>query len=142
MKYCPRCKQTKPFTEFYKAKERKDGYRNYCKDCGRIAHNESYHRNKNGGWSDKSVEDMRRNNIRARYGLTVEQYEAIVSQDKCEICKEPGVQLHLDHCHVTGKVRGGLCHRCNTGLGLLQDSPDILQSALFYLQAHKEDEVA
>ena len=32
--------------------------------------------------------------------------------------------LSVDHCHETGKVRGLLCHRCNTAIGLLRDDPE------------------
>lgn len=138
MKTCSRCKEEKPFSEFYRAKERKDGYRHMCKPCCNIAHRESYHRNKNGGWSDRTIEYTRRNNIRKRYKITPEEYDAIVGQDACEICGVEGVRLHLDHCHVSGKVRGGLCRNCNIGLGLFQDSPNVLANALEYLNTHKQ----
>lgn len=34
-KYCPRCKETKPHSEFGKNKSRKDGIQQYCKVCHR-----------------------------------------------------------------------------------------------------------
>ena len=43
----------------------------------------------------------------------------------------------LDHDHSTGTFRGWLCVKCNTGLGLLQDSPSILRSAATYLEKTK-----
>ena len=33
MKTCPRCKETKPFSEWHKDKHKKDGVRSYCKVC-------------------------------------------------------------------------------------------------------------
>ena len=33
MKTCPKCKQTKPFSDYYKDKSRKSGLQVYCKDC-------------------------------------------------------------------------------------------------------------
>ncbi len=60
---------------------------------------------------------------------------------KCAICRIPMLRqnkhrraAHLDHDHATGKVRGWLCHRCNTGLGLFSDSAALLGSALRYLR--------
>lgn len=39
--------------------------------------------------------------------------------------------FHVDHDHATGKVRGLLCHRCNTKL---IDDLDILRSMITYLE--------
>lgn len=53
---------------------------------------------------------------------------------QCAICPR-GENLHLDHCHTTGKVRGFLCQRHNMGIGLLDDDPAILRAAAVYLEA-------
>lgn len=47
----------------------------------------------------------------------------------------------IDHCHVTGKVRGILCGLCNKALGLMKDNREILLGAIAYLDKHapKED---
>jgi len=29
---------------------------------------------------------------------------------------------HIDHCHQTGRIRGMLCHYCNTALGMVRES--------------------
>jgi hypothetical protein len=42
--------------------------------------------------------------------------------------------LSVDHCHVTGKIRGLLCHSCNVGLGLFKDNIDTIQNAILYLK--------
>jgi Recombination endonuclease VII len=53
----------------------------------------------------------------------------------CEACGcLPSKQLHLDHCHVTGKFRGWLCNRCNLGLGHLGDNEIGLLRMLEYVR--------
>jgi hypothetical protein len=54
----------------------------------------------------------------------------------CQICKQPELDraLAIDHDHKTGFIRGQLCKRCNTGLGLFRDSIPILQCAIKYLK--------
>lgn len=56
---------------------------------------------------------------------------------RCIICKVPEIEcneaLHLDHCHETGELRGFLCSKCNMGLGLFRDCPDLLDAAKEYL---------
>jgi len=56
--------------------------------------------------------------------------------DVCAVCKgkcPTGKRLAVDHDHSTGQVRGLLCSRCNTALGLLRDSPANIGSLLDYL---------
>lgn len=84
----------------------------------------------------------RRHNLKANYGLTPEDYEAMVlaQNNKCAICDSEHLsaygRFHIDHCHTTGKVRGLLCTRCNTGIGMLGDSIGIVTRALAYLTEH------
>lgn len=74
-----------------------------------------------------------------KYGLTLYAYQRMLERQKgaCAICKRPELDvggLVVDHNHDTGKVRGLLCGSCNTALGLLQDSPDVVDAALLYLE--------
>jgi hypothetical protein len=70
-----------------------------------------------------------------QYGLTVEQVDAAIRVlgSRCEICGKEA-KLHIDHDHVRGIVRGMLCGSCNRGIGLLKDSPEVLESAAAYLR--------
>lgn len=77
------------------------------------------------------------------YGLTQIGYDALVvaQENSCAICKgSPQAQqrgdpkLHIDHDHVTGKIRGLLCRNCNTALGLMHDSPTVIDAAAKYLR--------
>ena len=90
--------------------------------------------------------------LKYQYGLSKEQYETMVKdQDgKCAICKKEekekdgqrgtALNLSVDHCHKTGKVRGLLCRQCNIGIGRLQESIEVLQSAIDYLKSHSLEE--
>ena len=73
-----------------------------------------------------------------RYGITVEQYQDILQKQDgiCAICKNPPNKnaLAVDHCHITGKIRGLLCPSCNSGIGKLRDSPEMLRKAIEYLE--------
>ena len=54
---------------------------------------------------------------------------------ECPLCEHEydGSYARLDHCHVTGEIRGWLCDNCNTGLGKFKDDPVIVKRALRYL---------
>ncbi len=83
-------------------------------------------------------EIKRANELKHRYGISLEQYELILASQNgvCAICrKKPKGLLCVDHCHTTGMVRGLLCTKCNTALGFYDDDPDRTQAATDYLRA-------
>jgi hypothetical protein len=78
------------------------------------------------------------------YGISLQNYEELckAQDNKCKICNSDGVlrgsfnnstPLVVDHCHTTGKVRGLLCHTCNSALGQFNDSVSTLEKAIEYL---------
>lgn len=62
------------------------------------------------------------------------------SKETCDSCGvswlESGqkFRFHVDHDHNDGRVRGILCHGCNTALGLLKESKDNIYALLDYLE--------
>ena len=77
------------------------------------------------------------------YGITEEQYFFLleIQNHSCAICKKPHNEMvreiHIDHCHNSGKIRGLLCNDCNNGLGKLKDSVNLINKAIHYLEKHK-----
>jgi hypothetical protein len=57
-------------------------------------------------------------------------------EGRCATCGRGDKILCVDHNHSTGIVRGLLCHRCNLGIGFLQDNPDLTQRATDYLRGN------
>ena len=95
-------------------------------------------------YNSLSSEEKRNRNRRQQislYGLTVEQYDAMLMEQNyvCAICNKSeksstrGV-LFIDHDHKTGKVRGLLCDTCNRGLGYFYDNKSFLHNAIEYLK--------
>lgn len=82
------------------------------------------------------------------YGLTQADWDALVrkQRDRCAICQTDrpggrGERWHIDHDHVTGQVRGLLCHRCNMGVGFFLDDPEIIKAAARYVTKHRQMEL-
>lgn len=96
------------------------GRKNKCKECRKT--------------------QRRNNGLMSAYGITLEEYDEllVLQEGICKICgtDTPGHKgrFHVDHNHKTGKIRGLLCHACNTGIGLLKDSTEILAKAIIYLE--------
>lgn len=86
--------------------------------------------------------NRRNSQLRILYGITHADYEALLESQggACAICgatsprKTNKKHFSVDHCHDTGKVRGILCDPCNNGLGRFNDDPQLLRSALEYLE--------
>lgn len=79
-----------------------------------------------------------------QYGIDMKQYNIMfeLQHGLCAICKMQETKLYngqitllaVDHDHKTNKVRGLLCHECNTGLGMFSDNIELLNNAILYLQ--------
>jgi len=80
--------------------------------------------------------------LKSQYNLSLDAYNALLinQNHKCAICSCDEAAafkglLFVDHCHSTKKVRGLLCHHCNTALGKFKDSSEILSKAIKYLES-------
>ncbi len=82
--------------------------------------------------------------------VSKEKYNELLEKQNnlCAICKKSEQiisgpvnktpkRLAIDHCHITGKIRGLLCHHCNVSLGSFNDSIETLQAAIDYLKMHQ-----
>lgn len=138
---CTCCKVEGPQENFFKFKRGNKIYRRHkCKACYKKeakANFKSFHR--------KNVKYSHGTTLKRKYGMTVADYEKMFEDQNglCKICNSPAPQtkksnhFHVDHCHTTGKIRGLLCHRCNSVLGFARDSIPVLEEAINYLKTTK-----
>ena len=161
LKRCTSCGEEKPVTEFHVASSRRGGRRSHCKECVSF-YSKSYReqdplkfKEANKKWADANPEKIKeyikrsndkrqvwRRNYRMnkRYGLSLIDYNAMVESQRglCAAngCLETvyGGRLSVDHDHSTGKVRGLLCHGCNSALGRVDDSIEKLKGLIAYLE--------
>lgn len=150
-KRCPRCSETKPIIDFGKNKSRNDGRQPWCKDCQAAWKREKYkidpefrekEKHYTAKWKKENEERWkeyqnnynkteRKRSILKTYGLTIEQWEALIVGG-CQICGK-FEKLVVDHDHTTGVIRGCLCDWCNVGLARFNDDVKLLQKAIAYL---------
>jgi hypothetical protein len=90
---------------------------------------------------EKTKRDRRAEWLKRAYGITVEQYNNLfeLQEGCCALCgvapeDKPFHGLHVDHDHLTGKIRGLLCRWCNSMLGRVEAYPSWLVKAEEYLE--------
>ena len=117
--HCRKCERYLDKSAFW-------GKLTYCRECAKLVGHSS--------------------NLK-RFGLTVENYIDLEKSQNgvCKICKLPEEnrkRLCVDHDHSCcsdasscGRcVRGLICFRCNTALGMVNDNPETLQAMIEYLK--------
>jgi hypothetical protein len=137
-KSCSKCGGGGPFQA---CKRNKDGLDTRCKAC--VNKQKSDRRKAQRADDTTAVRGFDRERNRQRmYGLSPADFRALLAAQGhgCAICgaplkpaEEKDPNRHVDHCHLTGAVRGILCSGCNTGLGHFKDDPARLRKALTYL---------
>jgi hypothetical protein len=101
---------------------------------------------------DYDYEKCKDRRLKKQYGISLDEYNKKLEEQKesCAVCgvhvsdlKNSNCQhgkkvLVVDHCHSTGKVRDLLCNRCNTILGLCEESHYLLKLIGEYIGKHNK----
>jgi len=135
LKICTKCKKRRQILFFYKDKTKPDGLDAWCANC-RI----NYRKVNKKEIIKRRKPKLRDEQLKYVYGITRNEYNTMYKNQKakCGICKLHEKHftriLCVDHCHITGKIRGLLCHKCNAALGAFRDNIDILKNAIKWLE--------
>jgi hypothetical protein len=156
MKECISCHESKAVEEFHKDFRRKDGRIPYCKLCKRQMSAEYYQENQEKikrqtlAWYEENKLSV---NL-SRFKMSVERYQELMEEQRglCALCGGEETEtwngtdikrLSVDHDHscCSGRLlcgncnRGLLCSRCNVTLGKVNDSTELLNRMVEYLNA-------
>ena len=120
LKTCTKCKIEKPsdLKYFRKNKNVKSGLDSWCRDCANEYRN-----------------NLRKLHPPKEWGILESEIERFIeakASEECIICGLPAEVV--DHDHITKRIRGSLCQRCNMGLGHFRDDPELLELAAMYLR--------
>ena len=173
LKYCPKCRERKPVEEFTLDKSRhKAGRGVYCKPCAGentkafyanndeareakraydkefLARNRPKYVSAQKEWikanPDKHKAYVRKSNLKKKYDLTVEEFEAMLEKQggRCanpgclsdySVTNQSGIKnFSVDHDHKTGAVRALLCQSCNLAMGNCRDSSRVAAGLASY----------
>lgn len=156
-KKCTKCHLVKPLSEYYDDKRvKRDGKFSQCKKCkverdGVYQKNLSPERKRERTLKYATGDYAKSANYKKLYGITLEDVVKM-HQEQMGLCANRGcgrsitidrLPAHankavVDHNHTTGKVRGLLCYKCNTTLGLMEDK-NVILGLTEYL--HKYDSI-
>ena len=128
MKYCPRCKEDKPESEFSKNKSRGDGLQSTCKVCLR-KHNKKWYANNKRKHRKKS--DVYRNKTR-------DYFRDLKSKTPCTDCgvSYPYYVMDYDHLDSTTKV-ANISTMCASGLSIESVKEEADKCELVCSNCHK-----
>jgi hypothetical protein len=123
-------------------------YQEKCKTPGYRERRAKYNRWWRADNREKLLAAIRRSNLKQKFGITVEQYDAMYAAQNglCALCRQPETTFHwrgkiqrlaLDHCHKTNTNRGLLCAHCNHALERIENDPDWGVKARAYIEKYE-----
>lgn len=134
---CNKCALNKHRREFPLSNKKGRGVQGICKKC-------------KAEWMRidriKRPDAYKEADIRKSYGIDLDTYNKLAKFQGhvCAICGQKermrNRNLHVDHNHRTGIVRGLLCGNCNVGIGNLREDVNLLKSAIKYLEGGQSGE--
>lgn len=153
-KRCAACGLPGTADDFTKDRSRQDGLDKYCKSC---------HSQRRRGYRERNLEQERirdrdhqrkkragtfvrqpKKEDRTRYRIDHDLFLKLQEEQGglCALCGKAKTQkLVMDHCHLTGVIRGLLCIRCNFALAqLTNDDPNRLDHVRQYMARVVPDE--
>ncbi len=114
-----------------------------CKKCRRLLPIDAFERNRPRVWRSECKECRAYKKripakIRREYE-TKHPKPQIGEEFYCKVCErtitiQTTRDVNLDHDHKTGKIRGYICNRCNTGLGNFNDNITILKRSIEWIK--------
>lgn len=138
-KTCCQCLEEKESLEFSSNIRHTDGLESSCRKCVSyrkkefILNHPDYWKNQYHQYKERT----RNYQLNKWYGISTEDYNKLLLEqnNRCKICDEYATKrLHVDHDHLTNRVRGLLCSNCNSMLGMAKDSEKTLIEAINYLK--------
>jgi hypothetical protein len=150
-KLCLVCRKEKSLSDFPPSnnKASTDRRARFCKECAlNMSPSDKQHIHVQcwrKGKSDHISRQRSQKRNEDKFRVSPEEYAQMFEKQGgvCAICKKANTRvsaagrvmlLAVDHDHVTGKVRGLLCTRCNLGIGYFRDNPTIVNAAVAYLE--------
>jgi hypothetical protein len=125
-----------------------------CKKCNITLNEENYptlFKNTWQGYCSKCfLESIKeKNRIKSQYNKIAKREKLNPELSKitnCEICNiefnkidtRQGDSRNYDHNHITGKVRGVICNRCNHLLGIYRDNINLINQKIEHLNKMKK----
>lgn len=139
MRVCRICNEEKPLNNFSIDKRWKNTYKLDCNSCRNKKRRSMY-----------DPQQRREEGLKNLYGITIEDLNSMYTNQEgsCAICgigiilhsgQTKKGKAHVDHCHTTKQVRGLLCTKCNTLLGMAEDNKETLKKAIIYLERGQDD---
>ncbi len=146
---CSKCNKEKCVSEFNK--HMVNIRYPYCRECRITAtrNDKEKHPKRHRIWYNEKYEPIATDKrLKKIFGISLVEYNDMLKKQNnvCGICKNPEKtqkrkngsfrNMSVDHDHVTGKIRGLLCHYCNVGIGNFRENQESLAAAIEYLNSY------